>query len=99
MEQVKGTLNRVELIGWVGADPRSRFLPSGTAVCEFSIATKRVGGRNEAGERTFETDWTPSGMGIRDWLRWVLYRNAPAAPPSVDWMIWFSKVSAPPQQP
>ncbi len=47
----------------------------------------------------FETDWTPSGMGIRDWLRWVLYRNAPAAPPSVDWMIWFSKVSAPPQQP
>ena len=59
MEQVKGTLNRVELIGWVGADPRSRFLPSGTAVCEFSIATRRVGVRNEAGERTFETDWTP----------------------------------------
>jgi single-strand DNA-binding protein len=58
MEQIKGTLNRVELIGWVGAEPEQRFTPSGTAVCSFRIATKRFAGRNEAGERTFETDWT-----------------------------------------
>jgi len=58
MEQIKGTLNRVELIGWVGADPEQRFTPAGTAVCSFRIATKRFAGRNEAGERTFETDWT-----------------------------------------
>lgn len=45
----------------------------------------------------FETSWLPSGMGWRDWLRWFLYRNAAGAPPQIDWMIWFSKVSAPPQ--
>ena len=59
MEQVKGTVNRVELVGWVGAEPEQRFLPSGTAVCNFRVATKRFAGRNEAGERTVETDWTP----------------------------------------
>ncbi|MFN8471925.1 MAG: TIGR03663 family protein [Anaerolineae bacterium] len=45
----------------------------------------------------FETNWTPSGMGPREWLRWFFYRDAGGAPPQVDWMIWFSKVSAPPQ--
>ena len=59
MEQIKGTLNRVELIGWVGAEPEQRFTSAGAAVCNFSIATKRFGGRNDAGERTVETDWTP----------------------------------------
>ena len=58
MEQIKGTLNRVELIGWVGAEPEQRFTSSGAAVCSFRIATKRFAGRDEAGERTFETDWT-----------------------------------------
>ena len=46
----------------------------------------------------FETEWIPGGMGVRDWLRWIIYRNVPGVPPQVDWMIWFSKVSAPPQQ-
>ena len=59
MNQVKGTVNRVELVGWVGAEPEQRFLPSGTAVCNFRVVTKRFAGRNEAGERTVETDWTP----------------------------------------
>ena len=59
MNQVKGTVNRVELVGWIGAEPEQRFIPSGTAVCNFRVATKRLGGRNESGERTFETDWTP----------------------------------------
>ncbi|HEX9372021.1 MAG TPA: single-stranded DNA-binding protein [Roseiflexaceae bacterium] len=59
MEHIKGTLNRVELIGWVGAEPEQRFLPSGTAVCNFNIATKRWAGRGDDGTRTVETDWTP----------------------------------------
>ena len=29
MEQIKGTVNRVELVGWVGAEPEQRFIPSG----------------------------------------------------------------------
>jgi single-strand DNA-binding protein len=59
MEQVRGTVNRVELIGWIGAEPEQRFIPSGAAVCSFRVATKRPAGRNESGERLFETDWTP----------------------------------------
>jgi single-strand DNA-binding protein len=58
MKQVKGTVNRVELIGWLGNAPEQRTLPSGVVVCSFNVATKRLGGRNDAGERTFETEWT-----------------------------------------
>lgn len=58
MRQIRGTVNRVELIGWTGDAPEQRLLASGTAVVSFSVATKRPGAQNEAGERTFETDWT-----------------------------------------
>lgn len=57
MRQIKGTVNRVELIGWTGDAPEQRLLPSGAAVVSFSIATKRIGGKTEEGERTYETDW------------------------------------------
>ena len=58
MEQIKGTVNRVELVGWIGAEPEQRFIPSGTAVCTFRVATNRLAGRNEAGERIVEAEWT-----------------------------------------
>ena len=58
MNQVKGTVNRVELVGWIGAEPEQRFIPSGTAVCNFRVATNRLAGRNEAGERIVEAEWT-----------------------------------------
>ena len=57
--QVKGTVNTVELIGWVGNEPALRYLPSGVAVCEFDVATKRVGGKDDNGEWQLETEWTP----------------------------------------
>ena len=65
MDQVKGTVNRVELIGWLGADPEMRFLPSGVSMCSFRVATKRYAGRTEAGERVVETDWIP----VETWER------------------------------
>lgn len=58
MGQVKGTLNTVELLGWLGGDPELRTIATGSAVCRFTIATKRYGGQNESGRREFETDWT-----------------------------------------
>ncbi len=33
------SLNKVLLIGNLGRDPETRYLPSGGAVCNFSIAT------------------------------------------------------------
>ncbi|EFO81503.1 single-strand binding protein [Oscillochloris trichoides DG-6] len=58
MHAVKGTLNRVDLIGHLGADPEMRFLSSGKAVCRFNIATNRISGQNEQGQRNYETEWT-----------------------------------------
>jgi single-strand DNA-binding protein len=58
MTQVKGTLNHVELLGWLGADPEMRFLASGATVCRFSIATKRPAGQDTNGQREYETNWT-----------------------------------------
>jgi single-strand DNA-binding protein len=55
---VKGTLNHVELIGRLGADPEMRFLSSGKALCRFSLATNRIVGQDEQGGRLYETDWT-----------------------------------------
>lgn len=58
MGQVKGTVNAVELLGWLGNDPEMRFLSSGLAVCRFNIATKRPAGQDAGGRREYETDWT-----------------------------------------
>lgn len=59
MKQVKGTINRVELIGHLGGAPEQRALPSGVQVANFAVATKRWVGRGDEGDRAVETDWTP----------------------------------------
>lgn len=64
MDNVRGTLNRVELLGWLGADPELRFTPGGMAICKLRIATKHIA-RGPGGERAFETDWT----GVDAWDR------------------------------
>jgi single-strand DNA-binding protein len=58
MRQVRGTMNNVELIGRLGADPELRMLSSGKAVCRFRVATNRIAGTDEAGHHTYDTDWT-----------------------------------------
>lgn len=58
MSQVKGTINSVELLGWLGSDPEMRFLASGVAVCRLNIATRRPAGQDTNGRREYETDWT-----------------------------------------
>ena len=51
--QFRGTVNEVELIGWIGQDPEMRFTPQGAAVTTLSLATKRPSHAN--GE--IKTDW------------------------------------------
>lgn len=58
MASVHGTVNQVELLGWLGGDVELRQAPQGTPVASFSIATKRLGARSEEGVAAIETDWT-----------------------------------------
>ena len=48
-------LNRVQLIGYLGKDPESKFTPTGKKVCHFSIGvTQRW---KAGGEMKEYTDW------------------------------------------
>ena len=49
-------LNKVMIIGNLGADPEMRYTPSGSAVTNFSLATNRSHTTSD-GERREETDW------------------------------------------
>jgi single-strand DNA-binding protein len=57
MKSIKGTVNFVELVGWLGNDPEHRYTPSGVALAEFSIGAKRPSHRNEDGSWDYDTDW------------------------------------------
>lgn len=50
------SLNKVMLIGNLGADPEMRFTPNGNPVTTFRIAVNRVYNSTE-GERREETEW------------------------------------------
>ncbi len=49
-------LNRVEIIGNLGADPEMRFTPGGTPVTNFRVAVNRTR-RDAAGNTAEETEW------------------------------------------
>lgn len=65
MRTIKGTVNSVELLGWLGSDPDMRFLSSGAPVCRMRIATKRLTRQDESGHREYETDW----ISVEAWER------------------------------
>ncbi len=50
------SLNKVFLIGNLGADPEVRFTASGTAVANFRIATTEVW-TDKSGEKKEQTEW------------------------------------------
>lgn len=49
--------NRVELIGHLGADPESRYLPNGAEVCRIRVATSEKWKDRDSGEQRERTDW------------------------------------------
>jgi len=51
------SVNRVTLIGNLGADPESRFAPSGDAVCNIRIACTETWRDKATGERKEATEW------------------------------------------
>ena len=50
-------VNKVILIGNLGAKPELRYTPSGVPVCNFNIATTERWGTDESGERKERTEW------------------------------------------
>lgn len=51
------TLNHVTLMGYLGADPELRHMPSGGAVCNFRIATTERWKDKDSGEQRESTEW------------------------------------------
>lgn len=50
-------LNKVTLIGNLGADPEVRYMPTGGAVTNISLATTRRWKDRQTGERRDATEW------------------------------------------
>ena len=51
------SINKVILIGTLGRDPEVRYTPSGSAVCNISLATTRNWKNKDSGDKVEETEW------------------------------------------
>ena len=50
-------INKVILVGNLGKDPETRFLPSGSQVTSFSVATSQAWKDKQTGEQQQRTEW------------------------------------------
>ena len=50
-------INKVIIVGNLGKDPETRYLPSGIAVCNFSVAVDDVWKDKQTGESKTRTEW------------------------------------------
>jgi single-strand DNA-binding protein len=57
LESAMASVNKVILIGNLGRDPEVRYAPSGSAICNVTIATSRQWKDKTSGERQEETEW------------------------------------------
>ncbi len=53
----RGSVNKVILIGHLGADPELKYTPSGRAVVNFRMATNEVFTDKSSGEKQERTEW------------------------------------------
>jgi single-strand DNA-binding protein len=51
------SVNKVELIGHLGNDPETRFMPNGTPVATVSVATSEAWKDRNTGEKQEKTTW------------------------------------------
>ena len=51
------SVNKVIIVGNLGKDPETRFLPDGKAVCNFSVATTDTWKDKASGEKKEATEW------------------------------------------
>jgi single-strand DNA-binding protein len=50
-------INKVIIVGRLGQDPEMRYMPDGTAVCNFSVATSENWTDKQTGEKKEKTEW------------------------------------------
>lgn len=50
-------LNKVQIIGHLGADPDQRFMPSGKAVTNIRVATSETWKDRDSGDKKEKTEW------------------------------------------
>lgn len=50
-------LNKVQIIGHLGADPDTRYMPNGKAVTNIRIATSETWKDKQTGDRKEKTEW------------------------------------------
>ena len=55
-------VNKVTIIGLLGADPETRYLPSGAAVTNIRVATSEVWKDKDTGEQKEKTEWHSIGF-------------------------------------
>jgi len=51
------SVNKVIVVGNLGKDPETRYMPSGDAVCNFSVATTDKWKDKQSGETKEATEW------------------------------------------
>jgi single-strand DNA-binding protein len=56
MSRGRGTVNKVILVGRLGADPEIKYTPSGRAYANFNVATNAVW-KDQEGNQKDRTDW------------------------------------------
>lgn len=56
------SVNKVILVGNLGADPESRFAPSGDEICNISVATTESWKDKQTGEKKEATEWHRIGF-------------------------------------
>ncbi len=55
-------VNKVIIVGNLGNDPETRYMPSGTAVTNLSVATSRSWKDRQSGEQKEHTEWHKVAM-------------------------------------
>ncbi len=56
------SVNNVIIVGNLGAEPESRFAPSGDAVCNIRVATTETWKDKQTGEKKESTEWHRVGF-------------------------------------
>ena len=51
------SVNKVHIIGLLGRDPEVRYMPSGAAICNITVATSRKWKDKASGDPQEEVEW------------------------------------------